>query len=357
MKPAMLEALKSLTGGKSTQKSAEELERLIATAREERAAIAEMLMSLQTRSAKLVPMSKSLEQMTEKATTATARLDEIARRLATLDERTRELEDVDKRIQALKEAARQAEQTTEKAIGPDGELRKHREAVQQLSSQALQTQATLDTLKKERAALDELRTKLRASENEVKHAMGQAGTLKGDLEQIRSTAASLTQDYGKLRDTSREAREYSTAAMAVAKEIETKLEPLTQVHELSESTAERLASLNALSEHVSRKAKAIESQQQAVEHAVVQANRVSEMVWSMDAQIAKLNEGMKQVAKAEETVGRIEKLSDETTARMESSSKLNEDVQREVAKQQKDSTALLEAVRTEVGTLAIRKRE
>jgi K+/H+ antiporter YhaU regulatory subunit KhtT len=89
MKRAMLEALKSLTGGKSTQKSAEELERLIATAREERAAMAEILMSLQTRSAKLVPMSKSLEQMTEKATTATARLDEIARRLATLDERTR----------------------------------------------------------------------------------------------------------------------------------------------------------------------------------------------------------------------------------------------------------------------------
>ena len=35
--------------------------------------------------------------------------------------------------------------------GPDGELQKHREAVQHLSSQALGTQATLDTLKKERA--------------------------------------------------------------------------------------------------------------------------------------------------------------------------------------------------------------
>ena len=35
----MLEALKSLTGGKSTQKSAEELEQLIATAREERGAM------------------------------------------------------------------------------------------------------------------------------------------------------------------------------------------------------------------------------------------------------------------------------------------------------------------------------
>ena len=106
--------------------------------------------------------------------------------------------------------------------------------------------------------------------------------------------------------------------MTTVKEIEKKLEPLTQLHELSQSTDERLASLNALSEHVSRKAKAIESQQQAVEHAVVQANRVSEMVWSMDVQIAKLNEGMKQAAKAEETIGRIEKLSDETDQRMDS---------------------------------------
>ena len=56
----MLEALKTLAGGKSTQKSAEELERLITTAREERSALTEMLTSLQARSAKLVPMSKSL---------------------------------------------------------------------------------------------------------------------------------------------------------------------------------------------------------------------------------------------------------------------------------------------------------
>ena len=353
----MLETLRNLTGGRGAQKHAEELEKLIAKAREERSALNEMLSSLTTRGAKLQPMSKSLDQMTEKASAATAKLDDIARRLTALDDRTKELDEVDRKIQALKDAARQAEQTTEKAIGPDGELRKHREAVQQLSQQALQTQATLDTLKKERAALEELRTKLRESETEVKQATAQAGNLKSDLDQIRATAANLTQDYGKIRETSREAREDTTAAMSAAKDIEKKLEPLTQLHELSQSTAERLASINSLAEHVGRKAKALDSQQQAVEHAVVQANRVSEMVWQMDAQIVKLNEGMKQLAKSEETLGRIEKLSDDTNQRVEASAKLNDDVQREVARQQKDSSALLDAVRTEVGTLAIRKRE
>src|SRR5205823_13614217 len=119
----MLETLRNLAGGKGAQKQADELERLIARAHEERNALSEMLTSLTTRSAKLQPMSKSLEQMTEKASAAATKLEEIAKRLTALDERTKELDEIDKKIQALKDAARQAEQTTEKAIGPDGELR------------------------------------------------------------------------------------------------------------------------------------------------------------------------------------------------------------------------------------------
>jgi methyl-accepting chemotaxis protein len=159
----MLDAFKSLTGGKVVQKQTDELGLLIASAREERSAISAMLNTLASRSAKLAPLGKQLEQVTEKATGITDRLDEIAKRLTALDERTHELEDVDKRIQALKDAAKGAEQTTLKALGPDGELHKHREAVQHLSSQALQTQAILATLKKERAALEELRGHLRES--------------------------------------------------------------------------------------------------------------------------------------------------------------------------------------------------
>src|SRR3954453_8683704 len=135
------------------------------------------------------------------------------------------------------------------------------------------------------------------------------------MDQIRGIATALSQDYAKIRETSREAREDTTAAMTTVKEGEQKLGPLAQLHELSQSTEARLNSLNALSEHVSRKAKALESQQQAVEHAVVQANRVNEMVWSMDVQIGKLTDGMKQAAKAEETIGRIERLAQDTGER------------------------------------------
>src|SRR5262245_43480184 len=355
----MLEAFKNMTGakGKAVQQQADELELLIATAREERSALSAMLTSLTTRSAKLTPISKSLEQVTDRATAVPARIAGVANRLGSLDERTKGLGALDARIEALNDSARQAEQTTQKAIGPDGELQKHREAVQHLSSQALGTQATLETLKKERAALEGLRGQLRDTETEVKQSLGHSTTLKTELEQIRAIASTLTQDYAKIRETSREAREDTTAAMTTVKEVEAKLGPLARLHELSQSTEERLTTLNALSEHVTRKAKALESQQQAVEHAVVQANRVNEMVWAMDVQIGKLNEGMKQAGKAEDTISRIEKLAQETNAQIDTAAKLRQEAERETVKLTKDAGTLLEAVRAQVDTLGVKKKE
>src|SRR5438132_1808325 len=119
----MLDAIKNITGGngKIVQKQTTELEMLIAMAREERNALNAMLTTLTARSAKLLPIGKSLEQVTDKATGLTMRLEDIARRLAALDERTKELDVVDERIQALKETTREAEESVQKALGPDGE--------------------------------------------------------------------------------------------------------------------------------------------------------------------------------------------------------------------------------------------
>src|SRR5262245_22504148 len=355
----MLEAFKNMSGSKTklVQQQTDELETLIATAREERSALSAMLTSLTTRSAKLTPLSKSMEQVTERATSVTARLDEIAKRLSALDDHAAQLEELDKRIQGLNAAVKQAEQTTQKALGPDGELQKHREAVQHLSSQALGTQATLETLKKERAALEGLRGQLRDTESEVKQSIGHSTSLKTELEQIRAIATTLTQDYAKIRESSREAREDTTAAITAVKEVEAKLGPLARLHGLSQSTEERLTTLNALSEHVSRKAKALESQQHAVEHAVVQANRVNEMVWAMDVQIGKLNEGMKQAAKAEDSISRIEKLTQDTNAQIDAAAKLRQEAERETAKLTRDAGTLLETVRAQVDTLGISKKE
>ena len=159
-----------------------------------------------------------------------------------------------------------------------------------------------DLIKKERAALEDLRTQLRQSQVEIKQSVDHASSLRGELDQVRSTAGQLAQDYNKLRDISKVAREDSLSATEAVKEVEKKLGPLMQLQELSKTTDEKLTSLNALAEHVNQKTKALESQRHTLDRAAVEANRLNEMVWNMDVQIGKLNEAMKQAAKTEETV-------------------------------------------------------
>ncbi len=338
-----------------------ELQQLIETARAERAAMDETLLRLRARSAALTPIGKSLEHITDNMVGVTTKLQEIDERISGLDGRTHALEDLDGHVQDLKQdlkdAAKQAEQSVQKAMTLDGELEKHREAAEQLSSQAQQTHASLNALKMEHVALEELRGQLRTAQTEIKQSVDHAGALESELEQIRGIASGLTEDCARLSETSRMAREDSSAAMTAVKEVEKKLGPLAQLRELGQDTEERLVALNALAERVSLKAKVIESQQLTVEHALVQANRVNEMVWSMEGQISKLKEGMKHAATAEETIARLEKLSADTTERLESAAKLHEETERQTAGLEKRGALLLESMHAQVGTLAIDKKE
>ncbi len=174
---------------------------------------------------------------------------------------------------------------------------------------------------------------------------------------MRAAATILGQDYNRMREMSREAREDSGAAMEAVKEVEKRLGPLAQLHELSKNTEERLTSLNALAEHVTHKAKALESQKHTIDHAVVEANRLNEMVWSMDSQIAKLNEGNKQIARTEETLARMEKLAVETTTQLDSATQAKDELSREMAGVEKDGQALNEAIRGHVERLTVEKKE
>jgi len=152
----MLDALRNMTFGKGSQAQDEiaELRALLAASRDERAAMGTMLATVITRTVRMAPLSKSLEQATEMATSVAAKLDDVAERPNPLDVRTKDLPAIDRRILALKEAVRRAEQTTQKVTGPDSDLLKHTEAVQHLSGQLLATQTVFDAINKERPALE-----------------------------------------------------------------------------------------------------------------------------------------------------------------------------------------------------------
>jgi chromosome segregation ATPase len=302
-------------------------------------------------------MGKSLEQVEQKATGANDRIDQVGQRFADLDARIKGFEEIDARMKQLLDTVRQAQQSVEKITGPGSELQTHREAVQQLSSQALQTQASIETLKKDRAAMEDFRGELKQTQDEIRQSIGQAGSLKSDLGQVRALASALTQDYARIKEASREAREDSTAAMKTIKEVDKKLGSLAPLQELTKSTEERLAALNALSEHVSHKTKALESQKHTIERAVVEANRLNEIVWAMDVQIQKLTEGHKQIGRTEEMLDRIEKLAQATTGQLHPATKTKDEFTGEIGRLQKDSASLAASIGTHVERLSVEKKE
>ena len=316
-----------------------------------------MLTQMSVRTSKLAQTHKALEQIERVATGTVGKVDELSRRLTSLDERTQAMEDVDKRIKSLTESVKQAQHAAERVAGPEGDLQKHREAVKQLSSQNPRN-AGEPRHAEERARVAGRSAVAAASDaGDLKQSLDQASSLKTDLEQVRAAATILGQDYTRIREMSREAREDSGAAMEAVKDVEKRMGPLAQLHELSKSTEERLASLNALAEHVTHKAKALESQKQTIDHAVVEANRLNEMVWAMDSQIAKLSEGSKQIERTEETVARMEKLAVEATAQLDIATKAKDELSREMARVEKDGQALNESIRGHVEKLIVEKKE
>ena len=69
---------------------------------------------------------------------------------------------------------------------------------------------------------------------------------------------------------------------------------LAQLEETGRPAEERLTALNALAEHTGQKIKTLENQKHTVERAVMESNRLNEMIWSMEVQTKKLEDAARQ---------------------------------------------------------------
>src|SRR5215467_14302704 len=97
----MLENFTTRRAGKAHESAAAELQSLIATAREERAALGEMLTQVSLRSANLTQTGKSLAALEKQASGATEHVEALSSRLANLDERARTLDSLDDHVRQL----------------------------------------------------------------------------------------------------------------------------------------------------------------------------------------------------------------------------------------------------------------
>ena len=333
------------------------LRALIDDARDERAALSAVLSQVNGVSAKLSRTTQTLDDLGQKADGVAQKVDKLAGMTASYDKRVENFDQLANRMSDLLEQVTQAQRLSEALTAPGGELQQHRLALDAMSSQAREAQATLGELRLEKQELDELRAQLRVSTTEVAHTVEGVAACKAELDALRVSETGLRREMQDLQSSARAAHSDSVAAARSVSEVQGKLESLAQLQELSKSTEKRLASLNALAEHVSHKAKALETQKHTVEHAVVEATRLNEMVWTMDAQIAKLAAGSAQMQQTEEALARMQELAQVTAHDLAAAGAARDEFLRESARLEGQGRSLTEYLRSAIERLSVDKRE
>lgn len=335
----------------------DDLRTLVDQARSERAALGALLAQVGGASAKIARTSQALDALGEKADSVAQQVEKLTVTASGFDKRAKSFDQLEKRVSEMLDQVAEAKRVAQALTAPDGELQKHRLAVDAMTAQASEAHATLDALRHEGQHLGELRTELQHSTAEVGQTIAGVAALKSELESLRSSETELKQQIHDIRESAHDARADSAAATQAVSEVEAKLESFAQLQELSVSTEKRLSSLNALAEHVSHKAKALETQKHTVEHAVVEATRLNEMVWTMDAQIAKLAAGNEQMQRTEEALARMEELAQATTQELAAGNAAREAFLRESARLESQGLSLSEYLKSTLERLSVEKNE
>jgi ABC-type transporter Mla subunit MlaD len=324
----MFDAIQGLVGSKKSRKGSEDLEALVATAREERDALAALLDELAARSAILTQTHQVLEDVTAKAAAATVTTEALETRIQNLEHRAAGLGAIEDRVNALVAATATAQRQIEKVVAPDGDLEQQRRHGRELAAQLSEAQAVAAAISDDRSTFDALRAQLQQSNTEleaIKQSVELAVSVRAELEQLRGTATYLTQDVASIRDASREADDNAFSAAEAVKEMERRLGQIESLRELSDTVEEKLTALNTLAEHVNQKMRVLEAQKQVIDRAGADTDRLNELVWGMEAQVAKLDGWLRQADRTEERLSRLDQLTSELNAKLDVATSVGED--------------------------------
>src|SRR5262245_7698664 len=329
----------------------------IARAQHERQALEALVTSAQAHLAQLPQVTASLEETERRATGISEQIENLAARIDGLENIQRQTKAAEARILALESVAQTAEARFQQALARQTQVEEHQAAIEQLVSLGRSTAAQLDGLKQESIALKQLEERFPRLRKEFQPLVDQQVALKNDIEQLRTGIQGLAQDAETGREAALKARGHATKATEVVADLQRKLEPLSQISVLGHETEAKLRTLSALAEHVGAKVKALESQQSVVEHALVESRRVHEMVWDMDVQIKKLDEGTKRAARVEETLATLERMQAEISTRLEEATRAREAFIQETTRRERDAQSLIDTVQRHLDQLAVNKQE
>jgi chromosome segregation ATPase len=307
--------------------------------------------------AKLARTNKVLDELGAKVDSTMRKVDGLADVAASYDERARRLEKLDQRVATLVAQLSEGEKAARELLAPEGQLSQHRKALAELGGTASAAQAELNAMRTESEQLAKVQEQLHRSTADVREAVQGLTQFDDKLGELRATEAQLRQEVAAARDVARDARVDAETAAAAAKEVSSRFESLAQLQELSKDTEKRIAGLHSLAEHVLFKVNSLETQKHAVDHATAETARLNQMVWAMDQQMAKLNEGQEKMQQAEQVVERIEQLARTVAQDLAAATAGREQFQRETQRMNGEGRALLESLRATAERLALEKAE
>ena len=177
--------------------------------------------------------------------------------------------------------------------------------MEQLAAEYRETRAAIEALGVQRQLVDGAHEEWQRSHADLRGAIDQAGAIARELDQLRSQASALAEDQAVISKTAEQVLDNTAVVTRTVKDIESKIDSLGMLHQLATTTEERLRSLNALAEHVSVKTKALDTQRETIDHAAAEASRLNEMVWAMEAQIGRLEDGNRQVAQSRDCAAAV----------------------------------------------------
>ena len=256
--------------------------------------------------ANLYDLARSLSSLATQVTDLTARVDALgaqpvdaATHAAGLESRVVFLES------ALNNAEARAGEACERAARAEAQI-----------ASAAETLAQIQTLDPIVARLAEIERQLPAVREECRQILTEQEALSDAATRLRASTADVTDQAATLQQVSSDARESAERAARTVADVEHRLESLSRFDAVSRDTGAQLQTLNALAERVTSKVKALEQQHDTIEHALDESRKVSEMVWNLDAQIGKLQEGTRLADRVEWSLAQLGGLQNESATQM-----------------------------------------
>jgi chromosome segregation ATPase len=298
----------------------------------------------------------ALDDVEQRASALERQLDDLGSRAEQLGRTSRSVESLEARIAALEEGVRSAEARTDQTLQRTAEMEDQRWALHEMTALAQKTLTRLEALKGD-PEITQLAEQVPVIREDCTRIREQHIALVNEANVLQATTTAVLQEATAAAQTSRDANDHADNASRQLDEFERRLEAAVQMNAVMQDTTSQFQTLNALAEHVSLKLKALEGQHQTIERVLVDSRRVNDMVWEMEVQIGKLNEGSTLASRVEEDLVRLERLYQEMAGKLEEVARGRTQLTETADEQQRDAVELLQSIQGHLDRLAVRQKE